>query len=391
MSTTVRDERDTGARTRVTRVTAWRPGEAPQAVEQDAPLADGVRLVEVQVIEPRGTRDPDLPERLLPDLNAYCEGQLDVAMVADLLNISDKREGARYHHGEVRSISTFAVEAKRRTRPENGREVADGGELVIQPLELLAGPGWLVAFWHPPRNYRGASAEGPPREPRPPEDLIHAVEARWVRGGGRSSGDLGVMIVHELGLGYRPATFAIRSWVEEWELRLYLEDQLDRGGLERLWGSMATLREWIQPLNRPGMAGDPDKAWFAEVSDDRLLVEADDKCVDRALMELRDLADVLRADFNVMSARLLEEQRERREQLQRRVEIGAAAFLVPTLIVGFYGANTELPGGGTWWGFWVMVVVLVTLSAVAVAAVWAWQRKDRAAEAGRAERREDAV
>jgi Mg2+ and Co2+ transporter CorA len=97
--------------------------------------------------------------------------------------------------------------------------------------------------------------------------------------------------------------------------------------------------------------------------------------VDRALSEIRHLADTMRDTFQVLSARLLEEQRDRREQLQRRIEIAAAAFLVPTLIVGFYGANTRVPGQGTWQGFWGMVVALVVLSALSVAAVWWWQQR----------------
>jgi hypothetical protein len=152
---------------------------------------------------------------------------------------------------------------------------------------------------------------------------------------------------------------------------------------------MALLREWIQPLNRPGLGSDLSKAWFADITQESLVLEADDRCIDRALQELRELADVLRASFSVLHVQLLEEQRDRRERLQRRIEIAAAGFLVPTLIVGFYGANTQIPGGGTWWGFWVMVMVLVLLSAVSVAAVWRWQRRDQREEEERRRAREE--
>ena len=40
----------------------------------------------------------------------------------------------------------------------------------------------------------------------------------------------------------------------------------------------------------------------------------------------------------------------------------AAIFLIPTLIVGFYGANTWVPGQQRHWGFWVMVVVILILT-----------------------------
>jgi len=62
----------------------------------------------------------------------------------------------------------------------------------------------------------------------------------------------------------------------------------------------------------------------------------------------------------------------------RRVEIGAAAFLIPTLVVGFYGANTWVPGQGSHWGFWVMLAALIALSLLGVGLVLRWQRRDNA-------------
>jgi Mg2+ and Co2+ transporter CorA len=39
------------------------------------------------------------------------------------------------------------------------------------------------------------------------------------------------------------------------------------------------------------------------------------------------------------------------------------SFLIPTLVVGSYGANAR-PGYHTWTGFWVMVGFMVILAAV---------------------------
>jgi membrane protein implicated in regulation of membrane protease activity len=64
--------------------------------------------------------------------------------------------------------------------------------------------------------------------------------------------------------------------------------------------------------------------------------------------------------------------------VQHRVELLAAGFLVPTFIVGFYGANTWVPGQGQHWGFWVMVIVLAVLSVLVVAFVWRTQRRAEA-------------
>jgi hypothetical protein len=75
----------------------------------------------------------------------------------------------------------------------------------------------------------------------------------------------------------------------------------------------------------------------------------------------------------------LDEQRDKREKLMRRIEVVAAAFLIPTLIVGFYGANTWVPGQGAHWGFWVMIVVLLLFSALGVGLVLRWQGQERRA------------
>jgi Mg2+ and Co2+ transporter CorA len=42
-------------------------------------------------------------------------------------------------------------------------------------------------------------------------------------------------------------------------------------------------------------------------------------------------------------------------------------LLVPTFIAGFFGANTQVPGQGKWWGFGLMVVLMV----LGAAGAWA--------------------
>ena len=98
------------------------------------------------------------------------------------------------------------------------------------------------------------------------------------------------------------------------------------------------------------------------------------------------LSETLRQSFGLLHLEQTEEQRRHSERVQHRVELAAAAFLVPTLIVGFYGANTWVPGQGQHWGFWVMVVLLIALSMASVFAVMRLQdranavRKEAAAE-----------
>lgn len=325
--------------------------------------------------------------QLLPELNRYCAGQLDLDMVIDLLCITDKREGERYSEGRIRSASSFQVTTNRLT--EGGAKVWSGGQLMIQPVELLAGESWLITCWHRQQVYEG-SGQIEDRAPVGHQELFRSVAARWAGCSGRAAqwstaGDLGVLVLHELALSYAPAHRAVSGWLEEWELRLYSLDELDRRQLERdrddlqqLFASMALLREWINPLNRIGIKVDLDKAWFYGCQDHEQVKNLDER-VDRALRNLGELADTLRSSFGVLQVRMLEEQRERRDASQRRIEVAAAAFLVPTLIVGFYGANTKLPGEQQWSGFWEMLAVLLVLSVAAVCGVLFIQRRDRIA------------
>jgi CorA-like Mg2+ transporter protein len=68
--------------------------------------------------------------------------------------------------------------------------------------------------------------------------------------------------------------------------------------------------------------------------------------------------------------------RDRIESRARRIEVLAAVFLIPTLIVGFYGANTWLPGQQREWGFWVMVAVIVMLTWIGTRMVLALRDRD---------------
>jgi Mg2+ and Co2+ transporter CorA len=58
-------------------------------------------------------------------------------------------------------------------------------------------------------------------------------------------------------------------------------------------------------------------------------------------------------------------QQESTERLQGYLGKVTGLVLVPTLVAGFFGANTRLPGGGNWLGLELMVMLMV-LSAVGV-------------------------
>jgi hypothetical protein len=313
-------------------------------------------------------------EKLMPHLMEHCPG-LTTEMLKDLLTPDDQPEGVSYDEGRIRLASTFAVEALRLEGKRERGEAMRSGVLVFQPVELLASDDWLLTCWHPTRTFVGAEkvSEGPPGSSL---EIRREVCQERIASNAPKGGDLGILVMNRLALSYRPAGWRLASWHQDWELSLYIEDALDNPEeLPSLWGMMAVLRDWLNPLNRPGLRKMPDRAWLPNSDHDRV-VAIDDR-VDATLAQLQGLGNSMRASFSVLHVQIAEEARERKERTQHRVELIAAVFLVPTLVVGFYGANTWIPGQGRHWGFWVMLVALVVLTLVAVATVLNWRHQER--------------
>jgi hypothetical protein len=312
--------------------------------------------------------------QILPQLTKFCPG-LTEEMLDDLLTPDDQPEGLTYADGRIKLASTFAVGARRlEGKHERGRAMRSG-VLVFQPVELLASRDWLLTCWHPTRTFAGAEkvAEG---DPGNSAEIREQVSEEWTSLDQPGGGDLGILIMDRLALSYRATGWRLAAWHEDWELSLYIDDALDNPDeLPNLWGMMAVLRDWLNPLNRPGVRKMPDRAWLPNTIHEKVL-SIDDR-VDDTLKHLRSLSNAMRASFSVLHVQTAEEQRDRKERAQHRVELIAAIFLVPTLVVGFYGANTWLPGQGKEWGFLVMLVALVILTSAAVATVLNWRHQER--------------
>jgi uncharacterized membrane protein len=364
---------------RIRRVSVWREDGSSGVVQQPAPSQpEGFYWFELAC----GVEEAD---GVLEAIGDHCPG-LTERMLEDLLTPDEQPEGKRYA-ADIRLASSFGV-APWRPSAHAERGIPQGvGVLRFQPVEILAGDGWLVTCWHPQRIFQGSRKLDDEPPPEDADELFEAVAARWRRAPGHRPGDLGVSIMHELAFSYAPAHRALNAWLEDWELSLYIEDELDNHEqLPELWGLMAVLRDWLNPLNKPGLRADLDKAWLL-VSDHESVVAVDDR-IDKALAALGKLSETLRQSFGLLHLEQTEEQREHSERVQHRIELLAAAFLVPTFIVGLYGANTWVPGQGRHWGFWVMVVVLFALSIVVVSFVLRTQRRvEQAREEAAAERK----
>jgi hypothetical protein len=348
------------------RVSAWRPGARPTIGGLDDP-ADPDAFVWIEL-----TCGVDSSESVLAALTPLCPGLTD-EMLCDLLTPDEAPAGTSFGDGQIKLASTFSIEATRQDEKRVRGTAKGAGVIRFQPVEILAGPSWLISCWHPRRIYQGAKRIGTDA-PDPADEVFQGAAGRWVSAAGDGPGDLGVAVMHELALSYAPAHRTLFSWLEDWELSLYVEDDLEnRDQLPELWGLMAVFRDWLNPLNRPGLRADLTKAWLP-ASNHRAVIEVDDR-IDKALAGLAKLSETLRQSFSLLHLEQTEEQRAHSERVQHRVELAAAAFLVPTLIVGFYGANTWVPGQGRHWGFWVMVAALVVLSAATLLGVLRMQRR----------------
>lgn len=354
-------------------ITEWHPGQAPREVSPAvASASTGICLVDIDMsafsLAGSGQRGP-LAAALADQLAPLCGAQLEQGMVADLLEQCTPAGHRRYGQGEVRLAVSFEAEAP----PDHATGATKAAQLFLRPVGLLVGNGWVVTCWHPRRPHTRLASTEQEATPSPHADLLDAVAARWRKGIAKSAGDLAVLILHELALTYAPAQRKIYSWLEDWELRLYSDvngdaQPADRASLPRMWMAMTVLRDWLSPLNRSGIRIDIDKAWFGGCTDHDAVIKVDDR-VDTALASLQGLSVQLRSAFGLLHVKLAEEQRVRTERLQHLIEYITAAVVVPALVVGFYGANTRLPGQETWWGFWVMVAAMAGLGGASLLAL----------------------
>lgn len=347
--------------------TVWAEGRGPAKCDPEADLpTGGICWFDVEL----SADSSSVLELLAP----FCDG-LEREMIDDLLCPDDLPENRRWRSGAVRLASSFGVyPPDARFGSDWSRKAPPSPRAVYQAVELLAGEGWLVTKWHKARLYHGVDCLDDAMEPVGKAELLDAVARRWLEIGQGNAGDLGVLVMRELALTYAPAQRHFHAALEEWELGLYgikpvLQGRDPEAALKVLWGARARLRDWLSPLNVPGLSDDPDKAWLP--ADSHEGVKAVDERVNKALSALSNLGDTLRSSFHLLHIQQSEAQREQRERLQRRVELIAAVFLVPTFIVGFFGSNTWVPGEHRPWGLTLMVVTIVALTCIVIGVLWA--------------------
>jgi len=335
----------------------WRPGEAPKQVplDQAKTTTEGVLVLTIDA-------NSDTDQEVLGQLQGICNGGLTLEMVSDLLAPDDLPEVKLLDpDGLIRKVSSFGVHSA----------AQDGGGdsgLVFEPVEFLAGQGWMVCHWQPCKAYRIGQRVPTDVAPLSRKHIEDAVATRWRDEHGKSTGDLGVLFRYELSLNYSKARRALWTRFSAWERDFYClrpgNDTTDLvqtlGELHRIHGE---LDRRLDGLNVPWEQA--DTVWFAGVTLSGL-AKSVDGMIDRSLDNLHSFSDSLRQAVSLTASyatlrsfELAEEQKKATERQTRRFELGGSILLVPTLIAGIYGANTLLPGGGHWSGFIAMVTLMV--------------------------------
>ncbi len=331
-------------------------------------------------------------------LKTWCPG-LNKIMVRDLLtpDVQPKTETYGDERTGVRTISIPALIAREVPDDDDDFDEIDE-QLIVQMVEMVIGPGWLITCWHRSRTLvgRGEVHDGLPLLQEP---FMSYVSYRWtqdtkVRSGSgepNGAGDLGAYLARSLVATYGASLRMFQRWVSSWEVEFYktLGDQGGHASQSRP-GERKTLKaaaveisnflslvgEFSRSVNAFKLAGEemPNDTWFAEhegarKGDPTKTVHTDESAaltssVDAATAKLAQLSEEIRADMDLLMLQSQARQQESSERLQGYLGKVTGLVLVPTFVAGLFGANTALPEGGTWAGFVIMVVLMVVSAAI---------------------------
>lgn len=325
-------------------------------------------------------------------LREWCHG-LDEEMVRDLLrqDVQPKVETYGDERDSVRSVSAVAVIARELPDPDDYDGVTE--QLVFQMVEMVVGDGWIVTCWHPSRIFSGTHEEtaGPAMLRA---SFLNHVEHRWLHDGVaddrdppiKTASDLGLYLTRSLVDTYGASHRMLERWVSSWEADFYAalatsvtkeKSQRMKNSAREITDLLAMVGEFRRRLTALQHArwATPDRTWFPALSDrDESVLDEEDQSPQAS--ELADrldsvdkkttlLSEGIRADMDLLMLQVSATQQEQNERLQGYLAKVTGLVLVPTFVAGLFGANTRLPGGGSWVGFDLMVVLMV-VSSIAV-------------------------
>jgi hypothetical protein len=326
---------------------------------------------------------------ILAALATSCPG-LTEEMVLDLMEPDVQPKAIAYGEQE-RSVSLIGVDARSRNDSTANRW---SGELAFQLVESLSGPGWIITCWHNSRICSG-TLQDRDAPPATREDVTKQLLSDWTTRRWKTSGDLGTglasLLIETMPTAYRE----LEAWLQRWEMNHYRERCHGHAEGSRAPSpdteTLNSLLSLVSEFRRRAAAEENSRGvteespWFDGVTDVALDDRAD-RLIDGVLGKLDRLFENVRADMELVTmnsiaeqarasadqalevaetTRLIKERGEADERFQSQLGKVTALLLVPTLIAGMFGANTSLPGGGSWFGFELMLVLMV-ISSLAV-------------------------
>jgi hypothetical protein len=162
------------ATTGLRQMSLWSPGREPRSCEMADLRADpSFPWIELAC-------GPGSAAAIFEELGPHC-ASLEPAMLRDLLTPDDEPRGVIYGDGGIRLASTFSVETSRNDLKVERGTPQGIGLLRFQPVELLAGPDWLISCWHPMRTFRGPNKIGE-EAPGSADEIFRGVVDRWLHG-----------------------------------------------------------------------------------------------------------------------------------------------------------------------------------------------------------------
>lgn len=381
------------------RVSEWRTGEVgwPQPLDPDAgpatPGADVVRWFDVDPVGDESRLDDEV--RRITDLLQPSCPEINTLIVRDLLT-PDTLPKAETYGDERTGVRTVSVPALVARQVEDKDDTFDelDEQLIIQIVELVVGPGWLVTCWHRSRTIVGG---GRPQESGPPllrEPFLSHVGHRWTidptgsddPARAKDANDLAVYLARSLVATYGASLRMLQRWVSSWEVKFYETlggPENDRTGQKSLKDAaveignyLAIVGEFSRSVNAFRLAGDemPNDTWFAETAprsdadpgkqSPSTQSDALASAVNAATEKLEGLYNEIRADMDLLTIQSQARQQEASERLQGYLGKVTGLILVPTFVAGLFGANTALPGQGSWGGFELMLVLMVLSAAI---------------------------
>ena len=245
--------------------------------------------------------------------------------------------------GGVWKLSTVALQTR-----EDGDAKSTAGTVCVLSVELVVGPGWIVSCWN------GLAAEAP-------ASVLDTVREVWeAHPDARSPYTLATIFLAACAIEYADVIETLDAWYDQWQLAHHDPGQeIGRDTLFDLRRMVIDLRRQVGPLLE--LLDKLRDEWPAPEGEQRAFTHSLDHAERRTFATLKALehfAETLHSAFGILASQDTEHQRAQTDRLHDRLDIVSAVFLVPALIAGVYGANTAIPGGGSWWGFIAMCVLM---------------------------------